>query len=317
MDKKTGNFNDLKGAGLGGRFGAYLLDMLIISVIYGFVALIISVVSGFEDMLTAFLNNEFGSVYLPFKLVMVSLPIIWFVYSVILEGGKKESTWGKRAAKLRTVHISGQKVRGLDLIVRNTVKVLPMLIGVLFFDNEVISIITECLFIAYFIVPLCNKNHCTVHDFVSGTIVVKKSEVENKRSQEVIPELNIKLPSVEEIKASREGTIGQDKTVAPIYAKRKLVCVSGLYAGTELPLDGNIIMGRDSEKCDLIFDNDTKGVSRQHCCVEVSGGRISIVDLGSTYGTSVNGIAIKSGERKSLSIGDRIKLGKNEEFVVQ
>lgn len=314
------SFDNVKGAGLGGRLGAIILDMLIIYMFYGLAVLIISLVTGFDNMMAAFLNVEYASVYMPYKLVMLAFPVIWCVYSIILEGGKKESTWGKRAAKLRVVTISGNRAKGFDVVVRNTVKVLPTLLSSLFFDNAVISTLGSILMLVYFIVPVCNKNHRTIHDFVSGMVVAKKDEVENSRKKEVVPELNIKLPSVDEIKSMREAEKNEektDKTVAPVHKEKKLVCVSGMYNGNELPLDGTITMGRDGDNCDLIFDDDTRGVSRMHCRIEVLGGKVSIVDLGSTYGTYVNGAAIKADERKTLTIGDRIKLGKNEEFVVQ
>ena len=320
MSKNMNSFDNIKGAGLGGRLGAILLDMLIISMFYGLVTLIISLATGIDNMMAAFVNVEYASVYMPYKLVMVALPIIWCVYSIILEGGKKESTWGKRAAKLRVVTASGNRAKGFDIVVRNTVKVLPSLLSALFFDNALLSGIASVLMLVYFIVPVCNKNHRSIHDFVSGTVVAKKDEVENSRNKSVVPEINIQLPSVEEIKSMRETEKNEektDKTVAPIYKAKKLVCVSGMYKGNELPLDGNITMGRDGDSCDLIFDDNTRGVSRLHCRIEVSAGRVSIIDLGSTYGTYVNGTAINAEEQKTLTIGDRIKLGKDEEFVVQ
>ena len=323
MSSSTNNFDNVKGAGIGGRLGAMILDMLIINLFYGAVVLIISIVTGFDDMIAAFLNTEFASVYMPFKLVMVAFPIIWCTYSVILEGGKKESTWGKRAVKLRVVHIGGNRARGLDVVVRNVVKVFPVLLSSLFFDSPVLVGLANTLLFVNFIVPICNKNHRAIHDFVSGTVVAKKDEVENFRNKSVIPEINIKLPSVEELKAIRGGESKEvipemsEKTVAPMPKAKKLVCVSGMYVGNEILLDGNITMGRDGNQADLIFADDVKGVSRLHCRIEVLGGNVSIVDLGSTYGTFVNGTAIRAEERKALSIGDRIKLGKNEEFVLQ
>ena len=75
-------------------------------------------------------------------------------------------------------------------------------------------------------------------------------------------------------------------------------------------------MGKNGEGCNLFFTRDTEGVDRWHCRIEVDDGIITVVDLGSAYGTYVNGMLIRTGERRRLSVADRIKLGNKEEFVI-
>lgn len=64
-----------------------------------------------------------------------------------------------------------------------------------------------------------------------------------------------------------------------------------------------IVLGRDP-KCDFVIMED--GVSRQHAKIERQGATCFISDLGSTNGSSVNGIPI---EKAKLNEGDKVRLG--------
>lgn len=81
--------------------------------------------------------------------------------------------------------------------------------------------------------------------------------------------------------------------------------ISGKYQGGEFPLKGEkqIIIGRSSE-LDMVLVEDM--VSRKHAKITLTGGKITIEDLGSTNGTFVNGEKVKSSRIKE---GDRILIG--------
>ena len=81
--------------------------------------------------------------------------------------------------------------------------------------------------------------------------------------------------------------------------------ISGRYQGGEFPLpeQGELILGRSSD-LDLVLSEDM--VSRKHAKISVEGGGISIMDLGSTNGTFVNGEKIK---RSDLRLNDRVLIG--------
>ncbi len=81
--------------------------------------------------------------------------------------------------------------------------------------------------------------------------------------------------------------------------------ISGKYQGGEFPLKGDkqLIIGRSSE-LDIVLVEDM--VSRKHAKISLSGGKISIEDLGSTNGTFVNGEKVKTSRLKE---GDRILVG--------
>ena len=69
-------------------------------------------------------------------------------------------------------------------------------------------------------------------------------------------------------------------------------------------LGSSLIVGRASI-CDIAVDD--RELSRQHFCLESENGNIFISDLGSTNGTSVNGIRI-TGKRR-LDPGDMVEAG--------
>ena len=63
--------------------------------------------------------------------------------------------------------------------------------------------------------------------------------------------------------------------------------VSGLLNGKTYMLTAGtpLIFGRRTEKCNVLFQNETKGISSLHCKVKWCNGKVLIKDLGSTYST--------------------------------
>ncbi len=77
------------------------------------------------------------------------------------------------------------------------------------------------------------------------------------------------------------------------------------YRGTRFPVRrGEYILGR-SPYCSIVVSNAL--ASRQHCAVRLSASGLSIVDLGSRNGTSVNGERLR--EERLLNPGDIIRVG--------
>jgi pSer/pThr/pTyr-binding forkhead associated (FHA) protein len=65
------------------------------------------------------------------------------------------------------------------------------------------------------------------------------------------------------------------------------------------------VIGR-SRDCDIVVRDPT--VSRAHALVAVAGGRVTVQDLGSSNGVSVNGQRI--GGEVELADGDQVRLGR-------
>ncbi len=86
-----------------------------------------------------------------------------------------------------------------------------------------------------------------------------------------------------------------------------LTIISGLPTGGYPLKPGETIVGRSSD-ADLQFKHPE--ISRQHCRLHWDGGNIcTIEDLGSRWGTKVNGAALSSEVRTPLEPGDRLLIG--------
>ena len=91
--------------------------------------------------------------------------------------------------------------------------------------------------------------------------------------------------------------------------------VSGALAGRQVPVNGRVAVGRGSE-CAVRFPEGTGGVSRLHCELAVNGGNLYIRDLGSTYGTYVNGnIRLSPNQVMAVRPGDRIFIGSGSQVL--
>lgn len=100
----------------------------------------------------------------------------------------------------------------------------------------------------------------------------------------------------------------------------RIQCVSGAFAGKRFALSPQVRMGRDPTKNDLVFPDGTQGVSGVHCVLiyDSAAGSLYIKDLGSTFGTFVNGgKRLAPSQAMPLNVGDRFSLGsERESFMV-
>lgn len=93
----------------------------------------------------------------------------------------------------------------------------------------------------------------------------------------------------------------------------KLIVTSGKNRGKEIVLPGpQFLIGR-GEGCHLRPASER--ISRKHCAIVVSEGRVTARDLKSTNGTAVNGERIA--DEKELKNGDIINVGGVIEFEIQ
>ena len=84
-----------------------------------------------------------------------------------------------------------------------------------------------------------------------------------------------------------------------------LVIHEGPGAGSEHPVDGELILGREPGSADLVLDDP--GVSRRHARVLPDHGGVLVEDLGSSNGTYVNGQRISG--PVALGAGDELQVG--------
>lgn len=88
----------------------------------------------------------------------------------------------------------------------------------------------------------------------------------------------------------------------PRRSYRAQLVVDGTPRALELKAGSNLI-GRGSDSDLQLLD---QGVSRRHADVHLADGHVTVYDLGSTNGTSVNGHAVQS---QQLQHGDVIRVG--------
>ena len=127
---------------------------------------------------------------------------------------------------------------------------------------------------------------------------------------------------------SKPGATNAAAAVAPTHAMRpprglQLLGVDGEYMGEQLALPGvpvlpgqpskMILIGRSSS-CDVTLSRDDQ-ISRRHMQIEARDNKMFARDLGSTYGTRINGKALGS-EAAELKAGDVLVLGASS-FQVQ
>jgi FHA domain-containing protein len=79
----------------------------------------------------------------------------------------------------------------------------------------------------------------------------------------------------------------------------------GAGAGTEHPVDGELVLGREQATADLVIPDP--GVSRRHARVLTHNGGVIVEDLGSSNGTYVNGERISGAVE--VAAGDEVQLG--------
>ena len=83
-----------------------------------------------------------------------------------------------------------------------------------------------------------------------------------------------------------------------------LVVIAGPSFGEMYKLRGDAVGDRPRRTAAIRLLDD--GISREHAAIERDGGKIVLVDLGSTNGTFCNGVRV---ERQELVDGDKISVG--------
>lgn len=120
--------------------------------------------------------------------------------------------------------------------------------------------------------------------FSGGTIALKRNEMASE------------LVDIQPTAALSSGA-------AAGPARWQLRCIRGTLEGKTYPLTGTLSIGRAPDN-EIAFSESTKGVSAKHCEVQLSGGRVILRDLNSTYGTY-------------FGMESRAKLQPNMEYTVK
>lgn len=93
--------------------------------------------------------------------------------------------------------------------------------------------------------------------------------------------------------------------------------INGEFAGKIINVNEKLIVGTSVSNCNLIFPKGTPGISRIHCEFTYRNGRMAVTDLGSSYGTFVNGQQVAPKQTTLLAPDDRVYLARpNQTFEV-
>lgn len=111
------------------------------------------------------------------------------------------------------------------------------------------------------------------------------------------------------------GPTGPAIPAAAIQGELRIQGVSGAFAGRRFPINGQVRIGRDPARNDLVYPANTPGVSGAHCVLTVEGGQLWLKDLGSSHGTFLaGGNRLTADQPVRLSPGDRFWLGSEKEM---
>lgn len=97
-------------------------------------------------------------------------------------------------------------------------------------------------------------------------VVLKKKKTASARSARPVQQLN----NASAVKISRGAVITGMK---------------GIMANRSFDVNGSIVLGRNSQKCNVCFPIDSKGISGVHCQIRQAANGYEIIDLGSSNGT--------------------------------
>lgn len=144
-------------AGIGSRFVAALLDLLIVGAFF-MAELIVLVMIGAAAAASPASGklSEAGGKWLMAFVIFINFAIFWG-YFASFEAYWKGRTPGKRVMKLRVIKDSGRQITFFESLARNLVRVVDYL---------------PSMYLIGVITMLCNKQNQRLGDLVAGTLVV-------------------------------------------------------------------------------------------------------------------------------------------------
>lgn len=98
-----------------------------------------------------------------------------------------------------------------------------------------------------------------------------------------------------------------------------LVGRSGIHGNKELPVESEIIIGRDAAVCQLVYPSSERNISSVHCKVSNINGTVQITDMGSTNGTFLDtGVRLAPHAGQVLQSGQGFYLAdRNNAFAIR
>ncbi len=218
---------------------------------------------------------------------LIIVPILGWLYPILMEGSGWHATFGKRMMGLYVAYSNGEGITYSTAILRSIGKMLSGLI----------------LGIGY-LMGFFNEQKQCLHDMIAKTYVL------NGKPQEANVNGNIN--------AGRGYDYNTNKNIKPVdYSTLpELIGIKGPLAGMIYQIgDNGLIIGRDSVSCQVVIPASQAKVSRVHCYLTFNkvSGMFVLSDRNSTHGTFLaNGSRISYAQPVALKSGDRFYLSTPE-----
>jgi uncharacterized RDD family membrane protein YckC len=136
------------------RFVAYVIDNILISVVFWLVALVLGAIAGDGGVIVAYILGTIGV----------------FVYFAAMESSTSQATIGKIALGIQVTDLQGNRISFGKALGRNLAKILSALI----------------LYIGFIMAAFTARKQA-LHDMIAGTLVVKKGATTTPMSSADIP----------------------------------------------------------------------------------------------------------------------------------
>ena len=149
---------DYRIAGLPVRIAAFLVDALVLGVIFFFFYILILLLLAGSAALSDMIKSD--APYIVLVVVGIAYALLFLLYPFIFEWLMKGQTPGKKALRIRAVREDGSYLTFMAVLLRNLFRIVDMLPV-----SYIVGIITV----------LSNKRRKRVGDFVAGTVVVSES----------------------------------------------------------------------------------------------------------------------------------------------
>ena len=128
-------------------------------------------------------------------------------------------------------------------------------------------------------------------------------EQEKQQIAQALGQAQVDLSDASEREQLRAGAPGV--LIEGITAKKERITLK--IPGASLVEQTGVVVGRSPAESAFIINHEQ--VSRRHFRLLLVSGQVMIEDLGSTNGTSVNGIPLNPGDRQALGDGSRLQTG--------
>ena len=114
------------------------------------------------------------------------------------------------------------------------------------------------------------------------------------------------------------GTVdaGNSAYVSGAYSAKGIVGVQGVMTGMQIPVKGEMLLGVDPTRCQILIPAGTPGISRVHLRVWSANGKIMAMDMKSTYGSWLDGKRMAPGLVYQTEPGSVLYLGGGQVFRV-